>query len=78
MLASLQLGFGVILTKLFADSTILPLDGQGQVGSEQLWTFQGLIASVFQYLQLIFHHIVPQGKQMLQSRDGVLVRYWGE
>ncbi|EDL75422.1 regulated endocrine-specific protein 18, isoform CRA_b [Rattus norvegicus] len=36
-------------------------DGQGQVGSEQLWTFQGLVASVFQYLQLLFHHIVPQG-----------------
>nr|BAC25369.1 unnamed protein product [Mus musculus] len=36
-------------------------DGQGQVGSEQLWTFQGLIASVFQYLQLIFHQIVPEG-----------------
>uniref|UniRef100_A0A8L2QE97 Regulated endocrine-specific protein 18 n=1 Tax=Rattus norvegicus TaxID=10116 RepID=A0A8L2QE97_RAT len=40
---------------------IIALDGQGQVGSEQLWTFQGLVASVFQYLQLLFHHIVPQG-----------------
>ncbi|CAH6791811.1 Resp18 [Phodopus roborovskii] len=41
-------------------SDIRAHDGQGQVASEQFWSFQGFAASVFRYLQLILQQIVPE------------------
>ncbi|XP_006972212.1 regulated endocrine-specific protein 18 isoform X1 [Peromyscus maniculatus bairdii] len=36
-------------------------DGQGQGASGQSWSFQGFIGTVFHYLQVILHQIIPQG-----------------
>lgn len=78
VVASLQLVFGVIQPKVFADSAILPLDGQGQVASEQFWSFQEFAASVSWYLQLILQQLIPEGKQKPENRDGGPVGSGGE
>lgn len=70
VVASCQLVFGVIQPKVFADSAILPLDGQGQVASEQFWSFQEFAASVSWYLQLTLQQLMPEGKQKPENRDG--------
>lgn len=78
VVASHQLVFGVIQSKVFADSAILPLDGQGQVATKQFWSFQEFAASVSWYLRLILQHLIPEGKQKLENRDGGPVRSEGE
>ncbi|XP_041505425.1 regulated endocrine-specific protein 18 [Microtus oregoni] len=35
-------------------------DGQGQVATEQFWSFQEFAASVSWYLQLILQHLIPE------------------
>ncbi|KAM7339545.1 hypothetical protein ACRRTK_000160 [Alexandromys fortis] len=60
VVASHQLVFGVIQSKVFADSAILPLDGQGQVATKQFWSFQEFAASVSWYLRLILQHLIPE------------------
>lgn len=78
VVASLQLVFGVIQPKVFSDSAILPLDGQGQVAWEQFWSFQEFAASVSWYLQLILQQLIPEGKQKPENRDGGPVGSGGE